>query len=84
MSSIDKHDIDILTNKINIIEQKIDKVLSLLEKDCKKMSNHIDFVENVYENIKLPFFYLIDKINYLTLTNESALVLESNSKNNKI
>ena len=45
------------------IEQKMDKILDLLEKDCKKMTNHIDFIENVYDNVKSPFYYLMDKVN---------------------
>jgi hypothetical protein len=45
----------------------MDKILEILEKDCKKMSNHIDFVENVYENIKTPFNYIMNKVGYLTI-----------------
>lgn len=65
-------DIDFLKNKIldlekhfTIMEKKMDKILELLEKDCKKMSDHIDFVENVYNNVKMPFYYVMDKVNYL-------------------
>ena len=48
------------------IEQKLDKILELLEKDCKKMTDHIDFIENVYDNVKSPFYYLMDKVNLLS------------------
>ena len=65
-------DRDFLKNKIldlekhfTIMEKKMDKILELLEKDCKKMSDHIDFVENVYDNVKMPFYYVMDKVNYL-------------------
>ncbi len=48
------------------MEQKMDKILELLEKDCKKMTDHIDFIENVYDNVKSPFYYLMDKVNLLS------------------
>jgi len=51
--------------KFHRIEQKLDKIVELLEKDCKKMVDHIDFVENVYDNIKMPFYYVMDKVSLL-------------------
>ena len=54
-----------LENQCKIIEKKMDKILKLLEKDCKKMTDHIDFVENVYDNVKMPFNYLMSKVNGL-------------------
>lgn len=57
--------IDKLEKNINSLETKLDKLLELLEKDCKKMTDHIDFIENVYDNVKSPFYYLMDKVNLL-------------------
>ena len=34
-----------------------------MEKDGKKMSNHIDFIENIYAKVKYPFGYLIESVN---------------------
>ena len=51
--------------KFDRIEKKLDKIVELLEKDCKKMVDHIDFVENVYDNIKMPFYYVMDKVSLL-------------------
>jgi uncharacterized protein YaaN involved in tellurite resistance len=48
------------------METKMDKILEILEKDCKKMTDHIDFIENVYDNVKSPFYYLMDKVNILS------------------
>ena len=63
----DIHDkIVALENRCELIEQKLDKILELLEKDCKKMTDHIDFIENVYDNVKSPFYYLMDKVNLLS------------------
>ena len=55
-----------LETRCERIEQKMDKILELLEKDCKKMTDHIDFIENVYDNVKSPFYYLMDKVNVLS------------------
>lgn len=55
-----------LENRCERIEEKLDKILELLEKDCKKMTDHIDFIENVYDNVKSPFYYLMDKVNLLS------------------
>lgn len=61
-----KNEILKLENQFKIFETKIDKILELLEKDCKKMTDHIDFIENVYDNVKSPFYYLMDKVNLLS------------------
>ena len=70
--------IDKLENKLesnmNRLETKLDKILELLEKDCKKMTDHIDFIENVYDNVKSPFYYLIDKVNSLALLSNDRLL----------
>jgi hypothetical protein len=78
MSECDK---DFLKNKIldlekhfTIMEKKMDKILELLEKDCKKMSDHIDFVENVYDNVKMPFYYVMDKVNYLVSSDTKKIL----------
>ena len=57
-----------LENRCEQMEIKIDKILEILEKDCKKMTDHIDFIENVYDNVKSPFYYLMDKVNLLSNT----------------
>lgn len=67
------HDKITLENRCERIEQKIDKILELLEKDCKKMTDHIDFIENVYDNIKSPFYYLMDKVNSVSLLSNRML-----------
>jgi uncharacterized protein YaaN involved in tellurite resistance len=44
------------------MNQKMDRIVESLEKDCKKMTSHIDFVENVYDKVKQPFTYLMDNV----------------------
>ena len=63
--------IDILSN----IEERLDKIESniivlnegtkVVEKDCSKMREHIDFVEHTYDAIKMPLTYVKNKIEYM-------------------
>jgi len=64
--------VNILDNKLNNIDNKLDKILELLEKnskDCEKMSSHIDFIDNVYENVKAPMNYICYTMNSKFITN---------------
>jgi hypothetical protein len=70
-----------LESQFKIMENKMDKILEILEKDCKKMNDHIDFVENVYDNVKMPFYYLMDKANYL-VSNDNKTILDREHNNN--
>ena len=70
-----------LENQFKIIDKKMDKILEILEKDCKKMSEHIDFVENVYDHVKMPFYYVMDKVNYM-VTNDIPNPLVNEHNNN--
>ena len=70
-----------LESQFKIMENKMDKILEILEKDCKKMNDHIDFVENVYDNVKMPFYYLMDKANYL-VSNDNKKILDREHNNN--
>ena len=66
--------IDKLETNMNRLESKLDKLLEILEKDCKKMTDHIDFIENVYDNVKSPFYYLMDKVNSLSLLSNTRML----------
>ena len=64
--------IEIMDRKINILSEKIDEEVL---KECKKMGGHIDFVEEVYDNVKHPLGYICKKIGYLTGSNEKQYTL---------
>lgn len=55
-----------LEKQYSRIEEKLDLIISIFQKDvapnCEKMSGHIDFVENVYENVKNPLGYICNKV----------------------
>ena len=54
---------------INRRLDNIEKDMEIIKNQGDKMSNHIDFVEIIYNKIKNPFHYLFDKIKPLTITN---------------
>ena len=78
--------IDGIQNKIDGIENKIDYILECINnkisKSCTKMDNHITFIEKVYDIIKYPLFFIVDKINLLS-TNKMNL-LSTNKKKIKL
>ena len=60
-----------LEEKIDAIDKKIDYLLVLLTKNMdtsEKMSEHIDFVNNVYDSVKTPLHFISNKINSMLLT----------------
>lgn len=67
------------TKKIQIMERKIDKLVEKIDgevlEECKKMGGHIDFVEEVYDNVKHPLGYICKKIGYLTGPSEEQYTL---------
>jgi hypothetical protein len=50
---------------IQTINTKLDSILAILNTDCKKMSDHIDFIEQVYENVKHPLNYVMNSVSNL-------------------
>ena len=73
MDSDSKQRIISLEYKLIELDIKLNKIIDLLEQDiqpnCKKMSSHIDFVDNVYDNVKNPLGFFCNKINTLRGTN---------------
>lgn len=57
--------IKILEEKINKQNEKLDLILDILNNDvkvnCSKMSEHIDFIETVYNKVKSPMYYICSK-----------------------
>ena len=58
-----------MNKKIHNLSKKINNIenikLNTIEDNCKKMSEHIDFIDNVYDNFKYPMNFICNKINYL-------------------
>ena len=65
-----KHLLITLNDKVESLEDKVDNLKNKVDEEvleeCKKMGSHIDFVENVYDNVKHPLGYICKKIKGLT------------------
>lgn len=51
------------------LSRKMDNIERMLKENstnCQKMSNHIDFIERIYEYVKRPLFFFSDKFNRLS------------------
>ena len=61
-----KESIKQLHIKLDNINDKLDRIMDILNRDvkekCDKMGEHIDFIENVYDNVKNPLGYLCNKL----------------------
>lgn len=70
--------------RLNRVEDKVDKIIHILEgslkQNCEKMGEHINFVENVYENVKHPLNYLCNKVNQISYINGSNDSLNLNQQ----
>lgn len=83
-SSCIRNEITILKIKIERVEEKLDAILQKMDtniiKNCDKMGEHIDFVNNVYDTVKVPLHYISNKVQKIIGgTNEDA-----SKKNNVI
>jgi uncharacterized protein YfbU (UPF0304 family) len=60
--------IEEINKKIEELSIKVDRILNILKKDVsvntKKMSDHINFVENVYENVKYPLGFICNTVTH--------------------
>lgn len=65
-----------IEEQLKRIEEKIEKlneklcgldafIRNNLAKDCSKMSEHIDFVDQVYDTVRTPLNYICNNINYV-------------------
>ena len=59
------------------LNEKIDHITQLLENDvaknCNKMNQHINFIENVYQTVKSPLGFICQKVNYAVGHNNYTL-----------
>ena len=77
-----------LSNRIQNMEQKLDIILQKLDnniiKNCDKMGDHIDFVNTVYETVKVPLHYISNKIhkiaNPLLAGSSASFIEDANTK----
>jgi hypothetical protein len=55
-----------INTKVDELSLKMDTIIKLLSqqtKNCDKMGDHIDFIEDIYETVKHPIEYICGTIN---------------------
>lgn len=65
-----------LSEKLDLINDKLDLILKRLgecESSCKKMDDHIHFVENTYTTLRHPLDYIRRTVNSITGTQNEPL-----------
>lgn len=77
LEEVKKH-VALIDNRLTMIDAKIDRILELVETDCKKMREHIDFVETVYDKVKSPFNYVMNRVSYLVNNDNIPLSIANN------
>ena len=77
-----------LKKKVERMEEKLDSVLEKLDtsiiKNCDKMGDHIDFVNNVYDTVKVPLHYISNKVQKMIGGAANPTVFEYNASKNVI
>ena len=75
-----RNEITILKNKIERMEEKLDTILQKMDthiiKNCDKMGDHIDFVNNVYDTVKVPLHYISNKVQKMIGGNNTSKSIE--------
>ena len=83
-----RNEIKILKNQVERMEEKLDAIMQKLDtniiKNCDKMGDHIDFVNNVYDTVKVPLHYISNKVQKMIGGSTNPTVVEYNSNKNVI
>jgi len=61
-----------ICSKLDSIDKKIDELNSKINqnsKDCERMTSHITFIETVYEHVKNPMMFIVNRINKISYRN---------------
>ena len=62
------------------IEDKLDQIMEILEskvsKNCEKMSEHIDFIDTVYDNVKNPLGFICNKVGSIMGSSENYAIAD--------
>lgn len=89
MSNLESNEkINVILEKLELIESKLDNLIEQnkkISKETQRMDSHVTFVEGVYDMVKSPFHFMmnrINKISYLTNNNVTPtnLLITSSTK----
>ena len=74
--------------RVERIEHKLDRILDILENNQKtnnKISNHIDFIDSVYNTVKTPLNTICNTVTRFTIqSNTQAPMLELPDKKDNL
>ena len=83
-----RNEFKILKNQVERMEEKLDAIMQKLDtniiKNCDKMGEHIDFVNNVYDTVKVPLHYISNKVQKMIGSAANPTVFEYNVNKNVI
>jgi hypothetical protein len=54
-----------ISEKLTYINERLEYIendMKEIKKSSSNMDEHISFIENVYETVKTPFYYIINKV----------------------
>ena len=57
-----------LPERVNNLEEKLNLIIEKLESvenGTNKMTSHIDFINDIYNKVQVPLFWVCDRVNYL-------------------
>jgi hypothetical protein len=66
----------LILQKLESIDARLDAIdarITEVKKDTGKMSKHINFVDNVYTKVKIPFHYMCDIVDQILLRNNNEI-----------
>ena len=76
INKMSEKDIAEIKEKIDRIEIKLDALLEKMDisvEGTTKISEHIDFVENVFDTVKTPLSYICNKVNIFASGDQGVL-----------
>ncbi len=63
-----------ISSRLTLIEEKLEHI----KKGNDNMNEHIDFVENVYNTVKSPFYYIMSKVKRIDVIPEKQKSIKEN------
>lgn len=74
----------IINKNIEKTNEKLDLICNKMDEEiieeCKKMGTHINFVESVYDTVRMPLSYICNMINQIPSNNQICDDLPYNTK----
>ena len=58
----------VLSDRVNKLEEKLNLIIEKLESienGTNKMTSHIDFINDIYNRVQIPLFWVCDRVNYI-------------------